>query len=308
MSKFDNGPNAHCDAFKVLRRCASIAAFVAIVAVFATDPSALGQTSAQEQASAANKIPHLASAQFAWLALGVDWLDPPAELGRGPIRQDPAYPFHGNRDGPGQVTPHIGNTKDPVLKPWAAKQMQDSNDEVLSGKRGLPFSAQSTCHPGGVPGQLLTPAQPFYFIQTPKEVWMIWESDHMVRRIYMTDQHSETVRLSWFGESIGHYEGGDTLVVDTIGLQVHNSFLDWFRTLHSEKLHVIERFKLSADGGTLEALVKVDDPDTLSEPLYMMRRWRKAPNPLLEMVCAENNGDHFGKNLFPIPQAQRADF
>ena len=76
----------------------------------------------------------------------------------------------------------------------------------LSGKRGLPFSAQSTCYPGGVPGQLLTPAQPFYFIQTPNEVWMIWESDHMVRRIYMTDKHSEVIEPSWFGESIGHYE------------------------------------------------------------------------------------------------------
>jgi hypothetical protein len=108
--------------------------------------------------------------------------------------------------------------------------MQDSNAEVLSDRRGLPFSAQSTCYPGGVPEQLLTPAQPFYFIQTPSEVWMIWESDHMVRRIYMTGQHSETVRPSWFGESIGHYEDGDTLVVDTIGLQVHNSFLDWFRS------------------------------------------------------------------------------
>jgi hypothetical protein len=59
---------------------------------------------------------------------------------------------------------------------------------VLNGKRGLPFSAQSTCYPGSVPGRLLTPAQPFFFIQTPKEVWMIWESDHMVRRIYLTDQ------------------------------------------------------------------------------------------------------------------------
>jgi len=40
----------------------------------------------------------------------------------------------------------------------------------------------------------------------------------------------------------------------------------------------------------------------------MMRRWRNVPNALLEMVCAENNGDHFGKNLFPIPQAERPRF
>jgi hypothetical protein len=283
---------------------ASIVALSASVAAFAAGASARAQT----PEPAGSKIPALASARFAWLALGVDWLDPPPGLGRGPIRQDPAHPLHGNRDGPGQVTPHIGNTKDPVLKPWAAKQMQESNDEVLSGKRGLPFSAQSTCHPGGVPEQLLTPAEPFYFIQTPKEVWMIWQTDHLVRRIYMTEQHSESVQPSWFGESIGHYEGGDTLVVDTIGLQAHNSYLDWFRTPHTEKLHVNERLKLSADGAGLEALVRVDDPDTFNEPLNMVRRWRKVPNPLYEMVCGENNGDHFGKNLFPIPHADTPDF
>jgi hypothetical protein len=31
-------------------------------------------------------------------------------------------------------------------------------------------------------------------------------------------------------------------------------------------------------------------------------------NPLLEMVCAENNRDHFGKNLFPMAQAEKANF
>jgi hypothetical protein len=262
---------------------------------------------ASAQTPATTKIPDLASINFAWLALGVHWFDPPPGLGRGPIRQDPAYHFHSNLDGPGQVTPDIGNTRDPVLKPWAARQMQESNEEVLTGKRGLPFVAQSTCHPGGVPGQLLTPAEPFYFIQTPKEVWMIWQRDQMVRRIYMTERHSAGVKPSWFGESIGRYEDG-ALVVDTIGLSARLSFLDWYRTPHSEKEHVTERYKVSPDGRVLEALVKVEDPDTFNEPLYMVRRWRKVPNPLLEMVCAENNGDRFGKNLYPIPHADTPDF
>ena len=282
------------------RRVAALGAIIALLAAGATV-----STPARAQAQG---IPALASVEFAWLVVGVDWLDPPPGLGRGPIRQDPAYPLHGNRDGPGQVTPHIGDTKDPVLKPWAARQMQLSNEEVLSGKRGLPFSAQQTCHPGGVPEQLLTPAEPFYFIQTPREVWMIWQTDHMVRRVHMTDRHSEAVAPSWFGESIGYYEGGDTLVVDTIGLQAHDSYLDWFRTPHTEKLHVVERFKLAADAKTLEALVKVDDSDTFNEPLYMMRRWRKVPNALQEMVCAENNFDRVGKNLFPVPHADTPDF
>jgi hypothetical protein len=262
---------------------------------------------AQATAQPVGKIPELASTDFAWLSFGVHWFDPPAGL-RGPIRQDPAYPYHGNTDGPGQVTPDIGNTKDPVLKPWAAKQMRESNEEVLSGQRGLPFVAQSTCHPGGVPGQLLTPAEPFYFIQTPKEVWMIWQRDEMVRRIYMTDKHSDDVKPSWFGESIGRYEDDGTLVVDTIGLSAHLSFLDWYRTPHTEKEHVVERYKIGADGRSLEVLVKVEDPDTFNEPLYMVQRWRKVNNLHQESVCAENNGDHFHKNLFPIPQAGTADF
>jgi hypothetical protein len=54
--------------------------------------------------------------------------------------------------------------------------------------------------------------------------------------------------------------------------------------------------------------VTVEDPDTFNEPLYMVQRWRKVKNPMLEVACAENNGDHFGKNLFPIPQADRPDF
>jgi hypothetical protein len=285
-----------------LWRGTAAAALGASVAIF------VACTSVSAQAPAKGAIPDLASTDSAWLAFGVHWFDPPAGLGRGPIRQDPAYAYHGNLDGPGRVTPDIGFTADPVLKPWAAKQMQESNDEVLTGKRGLPFVAQSTCHPGGVPGQLLTPAEPFYFIQKPTEVWMIWQRDHMVRRIYMTDKHSETVKPSWFGESIGRYEPDGTLVVDTIGLSTHNSFLDWYRTPHSDKEHVVERFKVSADGRMLEALVTVEDPDAFNEPLHMVQRWRKVKNQLLETVCAENNGDHFSKNLFPIPQAATPDF
>jgi hypothetical protein len=262
---------------------------------------------ASAQAPAGDKIPALASISFAWLSAGA-FLDPQPGAGHGPIRQDPAHPFHGNNDGPGQVTPTLGNYKDPVLKPWAAAQMLASNEEVLSGERGLPFSAQGRCYPGGVPGQLLYPAEPFYFIQTSKEVWMIWQRDHMVRRIYLSDRHSENVKPSWFGDSIGHYENGDTLVIDTIGLSTKNSYIDNFRTPHSDKEHVVERYKISADGKMLEAAVKVEDPDAFNEPLYMLKRWRKVNNQMLETVCAENNGDHFSHNLFPIPEAKTPDF
>ena len=282
-----------------LTRCSLGTALCATIAAWSALASA--QTTAKEG------IPELASATFAWRANRAEWSDPPAGM-RGPIKNDPDHPYHGNLDGPGQVTVRMGNWKDPVLKPWAAAQMRASNEEVLCGKRQVPFTAQARCYPGGVPGQLLYPAEPFYFIQTPKQVWMIWQRDHLVRRIYLTDKHSETVKPSWFGESIGRYESGGTLVVDTIRLSAKNSYIDNFRTPHTEKLHVVERFTVEPDGKNLTALVTVEDPDTFNAPLTMQQRWFKVNAPMRETVCAENNLDYFNQGLYPIPEAKQPDF
>jgi hypothetical protein len=262
------------------------------------------------RAESSNAIPQFASANFGWQSNDEDWGDPPPGAAHGPIKNDPAYPFlnntEGNRAGTG-ATKRITNTKDPVLKPWAAAQIQATNDEILNGVRDIPFTAQARCYPGGVPGQLLWPFEPVYFIQNPKEVWMIWQRYNLVRRIYLTDKHSEHVTPSWFGESIGHYENGDTLVVDTVGLSTRVSYIDNFRTPHSEKLHVMERFTIAPGGKGMSALVTVEDPDTFNAPITMTRRWFKFDGPMLETVC-ENNGDFFNQNLFPQPEAKTPDF
>ncbi len=289
-----------------VRRCAGRSACSFAVCLMAATLAA-----AVEQAAAGKAIPQFASAGFGWQSNLEDWEDPPPGAGHGPIRNDPAYPFRnntdGNRSGKG-ATRRITNTKDPVLKPWAAAQIQATNDEILQGVRDIPFTAQSRCYPGGVPGQLLWPFEPVYFIQTPTEVWMIWQRDHLVRRVYLTDRHSEHVTPSWFGESIGHYENGDTLVVDTVGLSTHVSYIDNFRTPHSEKLHVVERFTIAPDGKGMTAVVTVEDPDTFNAPLTMTRRWFRFDGRMLETVCAENNIEFPNQNLFPQPEAKAPDF
>jgi hypothetical protein len=263
--------------------------------------------------AAEDTIPQLGSRDFGWNVNFWDFqLDPPG-LGHGPMKTDPKYPYrsqcqNGGCSPDGELRPPIVNAKDPILKPWAAEHMQATNEEVLSGRMAIPFTSQSRCWPGGVPGQLLF-LQPMYFLQTPKQVWMIWERDHFARRVYLTDKHSEDVKPSWFGESIGHYEGGDTLVVDTIGLASgKNHYIDSFRTPHTEKLHVVERFTISQDGRSLTAIVTVEDPDTFNAPLALKQTWRKNQVAMAETVCAENVDDHFNENLHPIPQADKADF
>ena len=63
-----------------------------------------------------------------------------------------------------------------------------------------------------------------------------------MRHIYLNVPHSENPKLSWYGELVGHYEG-DALVIDTVGFN-DKTFIDNFRTPHSDKLHTIERLRL----------------------------------------------------------------
>jgi hypothetical protein len=282
-----------------------------LLAAIAVAVAAMAVPAAFAEPETGKNIPALASPNYGWQTNVADWQEPPAGNTHGPIRPDPQRPFVSNAEAGRrgiQPTLRIGDVKDPILKPWASQFMQASNDEALTGTRQVPFAAQARCYPGGVPGQLLFPFEPVYFVQTPKEVWMMWQRDHMVRRVFLTDHHSANLKPSWFGESIGHYENGDTLVVDTIGLSTKNSYIDNFRTPHTEKLHVVERFTVSADGKNLTAVATVEDPDTFNGPLTMQQRWFKVNDPMAETVCAENNDDFFHQNLFPLPEAKTPDF
>jgi len=155
---------------------------------------------------------------------------------------------------------------------------------------------------------VLYPAQPIYIVQTPKTITMTWQGDHMVRHVHLTDKHSETVKPSWFGESIGHYENGDTLVVDTIGLNTR-TFVDNFRTPHTDKLHVVERFKLSKDEKAIEVNVTVTDPGAFTMPWTALQRFRRVEiGPMIEATCVEGNFNYYDFDLEPLPQADKPDF
>ena len=73
---------------------------------------------------------------------------------------------------------------------------------------------------------------------------LIYLSDHQVRHVRLNQAHPAQVPPSWYGDSVGYYEG-DTLVVDTVGIKVGRySMVDWYGTPHTQDLHVIERYRL----------------------------------------------------------------
>ena len=113
---------------------------------------------------------------------------------------------------------------------------------------------------------------------------------------------------SWYGESVGHYESSDTLVVDTIGIST-KSFVDNYRTPHTDQLHVVERFKLIEGGNVMEILVSVDDPGAFTTPWSAIQRFRRRqPGQLREHICAENNPNYFNYDPVSKPYAEKPDF
>ena len=283
--------------FKMSLLC-GVALIVSAVACIAADAGA------QQGA-----IPNFAFADTGWLLNGgIDFRPIPGKLA--PVSFDPAYPQVGQGNQRG-VMERMSDAENANLKPWAKELMRKYNQDVLNGHRA--FSSQSRCWPGGTPGQLLFPAEPIYFIQTPKEVWIIWQRQQEVRRIYLNVPHSRNPKPSWFGESVGHYENGE-LVVDTIGfLDRHQfDFVDNWRTPHTKDMHVVERWKLIDGGKGIEATVTVDDPGTFNAPWSGTARWQKVDRgTMLESICAENNvafEKYFGLMEYPMPEAKRPDF
>jgi hypothetical protein len=219
-----------------------------------------------------------------------------------PVTNDARYPFVPNGQGR-QPTFHIADLTNPNLKPWVKEAMKKDNDEVLAGK--VAFTPSSSCVPSGVPGFLALGGNqnPYWFLQTPKEVWIMRSADSQVRRVYLDVPHSANPKPSWYGESVGHYEG-DTLVIDTIGLNT-KTFVDNYRTPHTEKLHVIERWRMIDDGKAMEVAFTVEDPDAFYEPWTGTRRYRRAERQFAEDICAENNQLVFD---YKIPVANKPDF
>jgi hypothetical protein len=264
--------------------------------------AALGSAPGAETA----KTPNFAPDSFTgWQLLDDEFIPPPS--GAGPIVSDPAHPYVSFYRFPRNPKPsfRVADLSNPILQPWAREHLRKVNERSLSGK--VVAIPKERCWPVGVPAFLLLPATPIYFLQTPKQVSMIWMQDHQVRRVYMDVQHSTNVEPSWFGQSVGHYEG-DTLVVDTIGIS-SKSYVDNYQTPHTDQLHVVERFHMIDDGKMLEVNVRVEDPGAFTMPWNAIQRYRRTNNsPLSEAVCAENNDDHFHHGLEPMPQADKPDF
>jgi hypothetical protein len=253
----------------------------ALMAVMSFSPTVRAQAAASSQGAAGSqsgstKIPDLSG----------DW---GPDRARGGMGQSLSISDIGGRK--------RGNEDDIPYQPWA-------REKTLSEKTSTgpdPKFDETTdpqvifCEPPGVPHIYLWPIKT-KFIQTPEAVYILHELGPFFRVVWLNSKHPADVDPQWWGHSIGHYENGDTLVVDTIGFN-DKTWLDQMGHPHTEQMHLIERYK-RVNEKQLELDMIIDDPGAYTKPWPSHRNFELRTTGFLryQQICSIRENQQFFNN------------
>jgi len=172
------------------------------------------------------------------------------------------------------------NSKIPYNAEYAAKA-KDLRANHMFDEPGL------HCNLEGVPFQMYTQFG-FQIVSNPKLTLITWDFMNANRVIPMDGRPHIPESLKLFmGDPIGHWEG-DVLVVETTNLN-DRTWLDAVGHLHSDAIHVVERFT-AIDANTIRYEATVEDPKAFTQPLKLtdtFRRNTKAGYEQMEFACLE---------------------
>src|ERR1700704_379127 len=158
-------------------------------------------------------------------------------------------------------------------------------------------------------------------MQQPDRVTIIYSGyNNEVRHVRLNARHPSPLTPSWYGDSVGHYEG-DMLVIDTVGVKTDRPYamIDLFGTPYTRSLHIVERYRLreyddvkdaiernkkenwlfSGDvfsehrGKFLQLHLTIEDAGGFPTPWTTTLTYVPGPEVLREVVCAENVHQYF---------------
>jgi hypothetical protein len=166
------------------------------------------------------------------------------------------------RNGVSDILQLVGDYTNPILKPEAAEVVKKFGE---ISRAGMTFpSPRNQCWPNGVP--FVLPVNGMQMFQRPDKITIIYANDHQVRHVRMNQPHPAQVTPSWYGDSVGRYEG-DTLVIDTVGIKVGPfAMVDWYGTPQTPALHVVERYRLLDYEDAKDGLDRAIKENTLPQP------------------------------------------
>jgi hypothetical protein len=191
-----------------------------------------------------------------------------------------------------QQLQHVTDRNPPPYKPeLLAKVKELASDKVKN-------DPEFHCKPAGVPRA----GAPRQIVQTPSLAMLLYDEEEGPPggyRLVPTDgrKHRDDVDPSYFGDSVGHWEG-DTLVVDV----THFNDDTWLAGIpgsqggsgyfHTDALHVVERY--TRRGDTLRYEATVEDPNVLSKPWVMTPQTRVITDSMIyeEPICEERESNH----------------
>jgi hypothetical protein len=232
----------------------------------------------------------------------------------------------------------VGDDSNPILKPEAAEAVRKHGQSELTG---VPTATpRNQCWPEGVPFVLGNMGM--QMIQQPDKIIILYDHDHQVRHVRMNEPHPAQVTPSWYGDSVGHYDG-DTLIVDTIGIKIGPfSMIDWYGTPYTPALHVVERYRLieykagkeaeergvreklhmplrmsgatgiaaapEYKGEALQLQFTVEDEGAFTTPWSATITYWRSFDQWPEFVCAQNLHATYMVRESAVPRAEKPDF
>jgi hypothetical protein len=298
---------------------------VTVAALWAATP-AVGQTAAPAAGTAASATQGATSVpDFSgiWWHPSLPGFEPPAS-GPGPVTN------RSRRNGISDYNQLVGDYTNPILKPEAAEVVKKHGELSLAGVT-YPNPANQ-CWPEPVP--FIYKNFGLQILQQPDRLTMLYEQDHEIRHVRMNQPHPAHVTPSWYGDSVGHYEG-DTLVIDTVGTRTDRPFamIDLYGTPYTRALHVVERYRLldyddakegldrdakenlrpggimdrNYRGKYLQLLFTVEDEGVFTMPWSATITFGRGTDQWPETVCAENIHQYYRKDS-EVPTADKPDF
>jgi hypothetical protein len=307
--------------------------FLLVVTLVAAATPALGQTAMPAVGAASTGTPSAApipdfSGIWGHPSLG---FEPPLS-GPGPVLNKSRLPT-----GESDFDKLVGDYTNPILKPEAAEVVKKQGEISLSGV-AFPDPG-SQCWPHGVP--YIFWQFEMQMLQEPNKITILYFEGHQVRHVRMNEPHRVPVTPSWYGDSVGHYEG-DTLVIDTVGVKIGPfPMVDFYGTPYSQALHVVERYRLldfdvgkeglerdvrenrrppgGADAGSapdysyrgklLQLQFTVEDEGVFTMPWTATITYRRGREAWREVVCAENTRElAIAGRAAAVPRADKPDF
>ncbi len=313
-----------------------IGAMSAVAAIAQTLPSGDSSRGSTEIAS----VPDFSGT---WLHPVFPWFEPPAS-GQGPITNLSRWPQLTGDAAAGSVAlpptttgisdydQLVGDYKNPILQPWAAEIVKKFGE--LS-RAGITYPNPSNqCWPFPMP--FTYKEFQVAVLQGKDTVTLVYGTvNSEVRRIRLNALHPNPLTPTWYGDSVGHYEG-DTLVVDTVGVKTGRPYAmqDLFGTPYTDKLHIVERYRLRNyedvkdaiernkkenwmfmgdvwsrhRGKFMQVEVTVGDDGVFTAPFTATLTYVPSPGPLEESVCAENLHEYYNNKDVDVPKADKPDF